>query len=113
MEFTSDQIEELKVLTPSISQSAEGGITYLLLKDMPLPEKCIPNRIDALLCPTNKDGYPSRLFFSSKIQSSKQLNWNSCDVRILERNWFAFSWKVNRPGLRLAQLVMAHLGAFK
>ncbi len=108
MEFPSDQIEELKALTDSVSVSEEGGFAYLLLPSLQLPPGCSPEKVDALLCPMQRDGYPSRLFFAESIQSREQRNWNANGVRILERNWYAFSWTVP-AGLRLAQLVGAHL----
>ena len=43
-----------------------------------------------------------------RIESGAPLNWNADGVRLLERNWYAYSWKVN-PNLRLAQMIAAHL----
>lgn len=108
MEFPPDQIEELKALADGVSAGEEGGFAYLLLPSLQLPTGCSPEKIDALLCPMPRDGYPSRLFFASQITSSEQRNWNATGVRILKRNWYAFSWTVP-IGLRLAQLVGAHL----
>jgi|SRR5215213_572825 len=111
MSFPDDQIQELKAMFGSVGQGVEAGVTYFLLPGLTLPEGCTPSSTDALLCPTPRDGYNSRLFFADRIQSRHSLNWNAVGVRILEHNWNAFSWQVNRPGLRLAQLVSAHLGA--
>lgn len=112
MDFPTDQIEELKALATNVLKCDEGNVTYFLLKGLQLPDGCSPTIADALLCPTERDGYPSRLFFSIQFGCPKQQNWNSCNIRILEQNWFAFSWRINRSGLRLAQMVSAHLGAF-
>lgn len=108
MTFPDDQVEELKLLSPGAERCEEGGKTYLYLPGLSLPDGCAPARIDALLCPTERDGYSSRLFFAVRVQSPASRNWNANGVRILERNWEAFSWKVP-PGLRLAQMVGAHL----
>lgn len=112
MAFASDQVEELKRLFPNVQRSEEGGCIYFLLPQLRLPERCTPASTDALFCPTARDGYPSRLFFAEQVQCSTKLNWNANGVRIVERNWHAFSWKVN-PNLRLAQMVAAHLKAFR
>ena len=112
MAFPEDQVEELKRLSTCIEQCEEGGRTYLLLPGLYLPEGCSPSRVDGLLCPTERDGYPSRLFFAERVQSRNPLNWNANGVRIAERNWHAYSWKVN-PNLRLVQMIAAHLRALR
>ncbi len=112
MSFPDDQVAELKLLCPCIQHVEEAGCTYLLLPGLRLPAGCIPSRVNALLCPSARDGYPSRLFFAERLQSRVQLNWNANGVRIAERNWHAYSWKVN-SNLRLAQMVAAHLRALR
>lgn len=112
--FPEDQIAELRKLSPGLMQGTEAGVTYFLLPQFELPEGCTPGRTDVLLCPTPRDGYDSRVFFAAQISSGKPLNWNHVNVRILERNWSAYSWKVNhRVGLRLAQILLAHLQALR
>lgn len=113
MSFTNEQVEELKRLFPGTTQYQEAGLSYFLIPQLALPKGCQPEKVDALLCSQSRDGYPSRLFFAEKIESSNSRNWNCANARIIERNWHAFSWKVNNPGLRLVQLVLAHLGALK
>jgi hypothetical protein len=108
MSFPQDEVDELKQLFPGISSAAEGGIEYFLIPSLRLPQGCDPETVDALLCPLPRDGYPSRLFLGQLVRCSSNPNWNKQNERILERNWFAFSFKV-RPGLRLAQLVASHL----
>ena len=110
MGIPEDQVNELKSLCAEVQQCGEGDRTYLQLSGFFLPEKCVPNRMDVLLCPTGYDGYPFRFFFAERVQSHSHLNWNS--VRILERNWHSFSWKVS-PETRLIQMVAVFLRAFK
>ena len=116
MPYPEDQIAELKDLCPGLMLASEGGIDYLYMPALPMPEGCTPATIDALLCPTPRDGYPSRLFFAQKVTPKKPpnppLNWNAQNVRILEKNWHGISWKI-RPGLRLAQTLSAHLTALR
>ena len=107
-----DEITELKKLAPKVQRCDEGGVTFYLLPQLALPSGCTPERVDALLCPTPRDGYPSRLFFDEQVRASGNQNWNGA-ARILERNWYAYSWMVPEPGLRLAQIVMAHLRALR
>jgi len=111
MGLPEDQIAELKQFFREIFAATEGGIIYLLLRDAALPSGCMPARMDLLLCPFERDGYPSRLYFAERVQCAKALNWNS-GVRVLERNWSAFSWKI-AGGLRLLQMVQEHLRALR
>lgn len=114
MDFNPDEIAELKELFPGIARYEEGALTYFLLPQLQLPAGCVPGTADALFCPMNRgDGYPSRLFFSTRVRSSSERNWNGQDVRIIERNWFAYSWKIGESKLRLAQMISAHLRALQ
>jgi hypothetical protein len=109
MTFPQDQVEELKMLYGKVLQATEGGFDFFLLPQLALPDGCAPERVDALLCPMPRDGYTSRLFFSEKPSSRPTPNWNG-QMRLLERTWHAFSWRINAPApLRLAQLVQTHL----
>jgi hypothetical protein len=111
MTLPDDQLDELKKFYPAAACAKEAGITYVLLPKAALPIGCDPPNVDLLLCPAARDGYPSRLYFSTQVESPKQLNWNG-STRVLERNWFAYSWKIE-PSIRLAQMVQAHLQAFR
>jgi hypothetical protein len=112
MTYPAEQIEKLKLHSDSLSAVTEGGATYFLLENLRLPEGCNPPRCDALLCPTPKDGYPSRLYFSAQVGCGFPRNWNCANARIAERNWFAFSWRVDDPTLTLQELLVAHLAGF-
>lgn len=111
MQFPEDQIEALKAVIPSVSQANERGYDYLLLENLLLPDGCEPPITDALLCPTPRDGYSSRLFFASKIAGGPQRNWNG-NIRVLGRNWYAVSWQT-QPGLKLIEMLMIHLKALR
>ena len=112
MEFPTEQIEALKPYCASLRALVEGGTTFFYLEKMPLPVGCTPSSCDALLCPSSRDNYPSRLYLSVKVESPYSRNWNVTDARIGEKNWFAFSWKVELPGATLVQILLAHLAGF-
>jgi len=107
-EFPEDQVTELRRLCPDLKRAAETDRPFFLLPALALPNGCSPSSVDALLCPVPRDGYPFRLFFAERIATPKQRNWNSQGVRILERNWHAFSWKIEGD-FRLLQMVAALL----
>ena len=108
--FPDDEIEEMKMLFGPLQQGQEGGATFILISRLALPSGCTPSHVDALLCPTLRDGYTSRLFFAQRVQKPTvpAPNWNGA-ARILERDWHAFSWRVSAQPMRLAQLVAEHL----
>ncbi len=106
-----DQIDELKGLYSGLSLIEEAGIQYLLIPNLVLPKGWDPARLDVLLCPTARDGYPSRLFFAQRISGPRPLNWNANGVRIGEKNWHAFSYRIGASAQRLAQMVACHLTA--
>lgn len=106
-----DQLQELKHWTPDVAVGTEGGRDYVLLPAIQI-HGWQPSVVDLLLCPHDRDGYPSRLFTSARLTGRSSLNWNG-EARLLGRNWFAFSYKIQHAGLRLAQILAAHLRAFR
>ncbi len=110
VEFADGQLAELIRMFPDVKEAKEAGGTYYLIPGLPMPEHCTPSTLDALLCPTARHGYRSRLFLSKQVVGSTARNWNA--FRILGRDWWAPSYQV-RVDLRLAQLVAAHMTAFR
>lgn len=107
-----DQLTEVASLYPGAATAGEGGVTFVLLPNVSLPAGLTPTHADLLLCPVERDGYPCRLYFSAAIEGGPPQNWHVQGARIIERSWWAFSWKVP-VGLRLAQMVEAHLQALR
>ena len=112
MDYPKPQIEELKAYCRKLGELQEGGVTFFSLEGLRLPIGCKPEICDALLCPTPRDQYPSRLFLSIKVKSPYDRNWNCENARIGEKNWFAFSWKVEGTNLTLVQILTGHLLGF-
>lgn len=106
------ELDELLLLWPEVEEAVEAGVTFYLLPRLAMPPGSTPPRVDALLCPTPRDGYASRLYLAERVTGgAKRLNWNG-QIRVLERNWHAASWRTP-AGLRLAQMVAVHLEAFR
>ena len=108
MNYPPDQIEELKRLFKDVSYASEGGYHYFLIRNVILPKPNTPASTDVLLCPNEREGYSSRLYFPTQIQCGKSLNWNGSTF-IFDRQWYAFSWKLQSTERRLAQMVTSHL----
>jgi len=112
MDYPKDQIEALKAYCSKLSALTEANIIYLYLEGLHLPSGCQPQVCDALLCPVQRDGYPSRLFFSEQITPPYPRNWNITNQRIGEKNWWAFSWRVDLPSPTLLEMLLSHLSGF-
>jgi len=112
MSFDNNQLNDLKRIAPNLSIAEEGGYSFILIDRLVLPPNCSPNIVDALLCPDQKDGYHSRLFFATQIGGCPpSRNWNG-NIRVLERNWYAISWQTPL-NLTLSQMLLTHLKALK
>jgi len=113
--YTEEEITALKQVTPLISQASEGGYTFILIDNLPLPDGCMPSHVTALLCPTpmGNGGYQSRLLLSERITGcgAATLNWTE-PVRAFGKNWQVFSWNHN-PGLDLVNKLFVHLRAIR
>ncbi|SRR6266566_4046538 len=107
-----EQVREFMSLCPDAKQATEGGIDYVLLPLLKLPNGCNPNAVDCLLALGARDGYENRLFFAQIVASPQARNWKGQNIRILERNWFAYSWRVPN-GLRPMEILIAHLQALR
>lgn len=111
MIFPEDQVDELKSIAPILRYTEEGSYTYIFIENLQLPEGCTPSIVNALLCPTPREGYESRLFFSVQITGCPVRNWNG-NIRVLGTNWFAISWRT-LGGLRLRDMLIVHLKALQ
>lgn len=81
----------------------------VLVKGARLPPHIkVPQSLDLLVFPFPRDGYPTRLFFSDKVEGPTKPNWNG-QFHYAERLWHAYSFNCVPASLRLAQIVSAHL----
>ena len=120
MPFPQDEVDELKQSFDNLATATEGGTEFVLIPSLGLPDGCNPKNVAALLCPTQRDGYVSRLFLSQKIEhQGPSKNWTVNGVTILGRQWWAVSWNAIQPNLpppppqRLAAILARQLEAFR
>jgi hypothetical protein len=108
------QIAALKTLYPRLAQASEGGVEYIRIDELKLPEGASPRIVTALLCPTARDGYKSRLYLSEQVSHrGKGTNWNpNTGTVILGRKWWAVSWQTQEHPT-LIGMVLDHLRAFQ
>src|SRR5580658_4917001 len=104
----NEEIEELRALTAGTQTMAEGGVEYFFLPDIRIPG--LEGSTDALLCPQQHSGYPTRLFLSRMVPGKGQ-NWKL--HTLLGRAWHACSWNDVPANQRLAEILAQHLRAFR
>ena len=108
MAVSSEQLEELKsAFGPEVSVQSEVNVEFIRIPGLKMPQGCVPERTDALLCPTHYCGYDSRLFLKDRVHSPGTPNWQpSCFL--LGAQWHVFSYQgVRHPSLR--EMVLLHL----
>lgn len=113
--YSEVEISGLKDICKEVLYAEEQDRPFFILKDMKMPPGADPQVVDALLCPVEWNGYPSRLLFSQKVAlpNFDNQNWNVNGERILENIWYGFSWKHGSENLSLIRMVIAHLNAKK
>jgi hypothetical protein len=109
---TEIEPRELDQLCGGAKEYTEFGLNYILLPQLRLPSGCSPAVVDALLCLSSRDNYPTRLFFAQLVTSKNGLNWNSHNIAILQRSWFAYSWNHVATG-RPIEVLAQHLKALQ
>lgn len=112
--LASTQLSELnEVCVGEAVEHWEFSLQYVFLPGLRLPQGCTPTSTDALLSLSPREGYPTRLFFAQQIRCKNPLNWNSQNVPILQRVWFAFSWKDVTNDGRPLEVLANHLAALQ
>ncbi|HEX3718946.1 MAG TPA: hypothetical protein VH595_13335 [Verrucomicrobiae bacterium] len=114
MPLDPKQVEQLKGFYPCLSMLADGGVEFVLISPLMLPEGCSPASVDGLLCPTLRDNYSSRLFLSALVtHTGPGQNWNAAGVIIAGRKWWAVSWNTQAQNQTFLEMLLSHLRAFK
>lgn len=113
MEISQEQALAFKeCFGNKVSVVKEGGNTFLHIENTRIPGGKDEDPVDLLFSPGPWGGYESRLLFSRQIKTSQARNWNTINMRIAEKNWYAFSWRAT-PGLSMLQTILLFLEAAK
>jgi hypothetical protein len=105
-----DTLQELQVLCPGASVMEEAGREYIFLPSLKLPSGRQPAATDGLLCLSERDGYPTRLFLGARYAECGA-NWN--EFRILDRTWHSWSWNHVAANQRPMQILAEHVRALR
>lgn len=102
------EYRKLKALHDSTAMLKEGGNPVVLLPKFSFRSAGAELVMDLLLVPFQHSGYITRLFFERQVAGKGQ-NWTQ--HRIIERQWWAPSWKDVKPTLPWPAMLCAHLRA--
>lgn len=104
-------LTHIKRFSPEATSFMEAGLRYIHLPKLKLPEECTPDVDDALMCIDQREGYPTRLFFSKPITTkARPLNWHMT-VTVAGTVWHAFSWNYVQSTTPV-EILVGHLRAF-
>jgi hypothetical protein len=102
------EFAKLKMLHAGAVLHQEGGQPVVLLPKFSFLSGGKGHTMDLLLHPSQHSGYDTRLFFERQTASAKA-GWTSC--RVLERGWWAVSWKDVKPSMPWTSMLCEHLRA--
>lgn len=106
------ELGRLRDLSPEAEIWTEGGRKIAFLPAVQFIAKGVRVTRDLLLWPWERDGYPSRLFLSERVESSEERNWNG-SFNMQGRTWYAVSWNHVTNSLPWIEMLGAHLRAFR
>jgi hypothetical protein len=65
--INQNHLQELQEVAGDVSVMVEGGVDFVFIPRLVLPEGCIPRETPALLCIGQHGGYTTRLFLPAII----------------------------------------------
>ena len=101
-----EHLEEFNLVCSGARGMSEGGLEFIHLPLLKLPEGCNPAQIEALLCLSSHSGYSTRLFLAAPV-SGRGNNWTTHCV--LGRTWHTWSWNHIPNTLRPMQILAEHI----
>lgn len=107
MTDAASEFEKVKSIHGAALLLKEGGVAVVLLPDYPFRSGGKDMAMTVLLHPSQHSGYATRLFFERQLMVAG--NWTT--HRVLERDWWAKSWKDVLPTLPWTAILCEHLRA--
>jgi hypothetical protein len=99
-------LEELSRLCGEASVIVEGGVDFISLPRLRLPDGCNPQIQAALLCTGQHAGYTTRLLLASPVPG-RGAHWTT--HMVAGRFWHTWSWNQVPAGSRPAEILAEHL----
>ena len=110
MTITREVLDSLRPLSKDPQILTENGCEFVFLPELKVSGGTTVHIRDALLCPREMHGYPTRLFLSEPIPGRGQ-NWGQ--FMFFARAWHSPSWRGVEATLSLPQMLVAHLAAYR
>ena len=104
----NNEYEKLRWLHKSAKLIREGDNPVVLLPQFAFRSDKHDVRMDLLLHPAAHSGYPTRLFFERKL---KEWVGNWSQHYVVDRQWWARSWKDIGTDMEWPSMLCAHLRA--
>jgi hypothetical protein len=114
--LTDTQIASLREIFPGATAKADAGKEYVYLPQLKVTVGSSVKMLDGLLCPSDLDGYQTRLLLAEPIAERQTINGQSANWRtytILGRTWHTWSWRNIPSNLPLVQMLLEHLRALR
>jgi len=108
--INADRLKPFQAVYPEAKSLSDGGVDFIHIPKLIMPEGIQPSVVEALLCPQTRDGYATRLFLSAPI-TSRGSNWRT--YHILGRVWHSWSWQGVAANQELTQILLGHLAVFR
>lgn len=109
---TTDGDRELRELYPEARRFVEQDAPYVLIPELPITVRNGNTyTVDVVVCLGPRDGYSTRLFLSRQIPTTEPRNWTT--AYILDRVWYAVSWRDVEPEGTPLEILAQHLHAFR
>ncbi|MBB1090450.1 hypothetical protein HUU61_04035 [Rhodopseudomonas palustris] len=105
------QFAEIRKLYPNAEMWTEGGQQAVYLPQLRIANQGATVIRDALLWPTTREGYSTRLFLSEAVTAPRAKNWNP--FNICGRSWYACSWQGVPATLPWVEILANHLSVLK
>lgn len=97
-----NELASLRDLSPQASVVRDGPVECVLLPQAHLTTAAGTVVMDTVLCPTGQGSYTTRLLLERQVTTKQTLNW--CQVSLLGRTWWTWSWNnipAGQPWLKI------------
>lgn len=102
-------VAALRKLCPSAELWQEGEQPLVFLPGLAVVSGRQTIQVDTLLCPRERDGYLTRLYFSKQLPVAR--NWVVTTIKA--RTWYAISWQGVPADVTWLEILAMHLEAVK
>lgn len=101
----------LCAISPRAALLQDGPLTCVLLPETRLTTAAGTEVMDTVLCPMGQGSYTTRLLLDRQVATRQPINW--CQVLLLGRTWWTWSWNNIPAGQPWLQIFAEHARVLK